>query len=220
MVRVLFYVLRKGANLLSRTTITKLGLLPTTFPQVPLGGSSVMGSSSATQDQVVVADTSEVRQPDGECDPDSPLQCSCPTREQVQPPQKIPFPATVENRLRLENYIKEYFKSSAFNVCRRQKMPETQGPPMKIHTKPEAVPHLVHRPAAVPLHRREKVAKDIDADVKRGILERVPQGSLIRGVQEWLSHARKMENRGVLWISPSYQRLVLGRHITQEAPSK
>merc|ERR1712105_157919 len=122
-VRVLFYVLRKGGNLLSRTTITKLGLLPTTFPQVPLGGSSVTSSPSATQGQVVVADTSEVRQPDGECDPDSPLQCSCPTREQVQPPQKIPFPATVKNRLRLENYITEHFKSSAFNVCRRQKMP-------------------------------------------------------------------------------------------------
>ena len=55
-------------------------------------------------------------------------------------------------------------------------MPETQGPPMKIHTKPDAVPHLVHRPAAVPLHWREKVAKDIEADVRRGILERVPPG--------------------------------------------
>ena len=175
-VRVLFYVLRKGGNLLSRTTITKLGLLPTTFPQVSLGGSSVTSSPSATQGQVVVADTPEVRQPEGECDPDSPLKCSCPTREQVQPPQKIPFQATVKNRLRLENYIKEHFKSSAFNVCRRQKMPETQGPPMKIHTKPDAVPHLVHRPAAVPLHWREKVAKDIDADVRRGILERVPPG--------------------------------------------
>ena len=38
-VRVLFYVLRKGSNLLSRTTITKLGILHTTFPQVPVGGS-------------------------------------------------------------------------------------------------------------------------------------------------------------------------------------
>ena len=55
-------------------------------------------------------------------------------------------------------------------------MPETQGPPMKINTKPDAVPHLVHRPAAVPLHWREKVAKDIEADVRRGILERVPPG--------------------------------------------
>ena len=38
-VRVLSYVLRKGGCLLIRTTITKLGLLPNTFPQVPLGGS-------------------------------------------------------------------------------------------------------------------------------------------------------------------------------------
>ena len=55
-------------------------------------------------------------------------------------------------------------------------MPETQGPPMKIHTAPNAVPHVVHKPAPVPLHWREKVAKDIEADVSRGILERVPPG--------------------------------------------
>merc|ERR1712208_59245 len=102
-VQVLFYVLRKGGSLLSRTTITKLGLLHPTFPQVTLGGSSVTSSPSATQGRVVAADISEARQPEGECDPDSPLQCLCPTREQVQPPQKIPFQATVKNRLRLEN---------------------------------------------------------------------------------------------------------------------
>ena len=38
-VRVLFYILRKGGNLLSITTITKLDMLPTTFPQVSVGGS-------------------------------------------------------------------------------------------------------------------------------------------------------------------------------------
>ena len=35
-VRVLFYILKRGRNLLSRTTLTKLGLLPANFP---LGGS-------------------------------------------------------------------------------------------------------------------------------------------------------------------------------------
>ena len=55
-------------------------------------------------------------------------------------------------------------------------MPETQGPPMKIHTAPNAVPHVVHKPAPGPLHWRERVAKDIEADVSRGILERVPPG--------------------------------------------
>ena len=55
-------------------------------------------------------------------------------------------------------------------------MPETQGPPMQIHTDPKAVPHLVHRPAPVPLHWREAVAKGIEEDVKRGILEKFPPG--------------------------------------------
>ena len=145
-------------------------MLPNTFPQVPVGGSQQHDKLpvwSTTQGQVVVAGNPGDRQPDGECDPDNPLPCSCPTREQVQAPQKVPFAATMQNRQRLEDWIKEYFKSSAFNVCRKQKMPETQGPPMKIHTVPDAVPHLVHRPAVVPLHWREKVAKDIEADVNR-----------------------------------------------------
>ena len=54
-------------------------------------------------------------------------------------------------------------------MCRGQTMPITQGPPMKIHTDPDAVPHLAHRPVPVPLHWREKVAKDIETDVKRGV---------------------------------------------------
>merc|ERR1712208_102014 len=77
--RDLFYVLRKGGCLLSRTTITKLGKLPTTFPQVSVGGSQQRDQLpvwSATQGQVVVAGTPGARQPDGECDPDNPLPCS------------------------------------------------------------------------------------------------------------------------------------------------
>ena len=46
-------------------------------------------------------------------------------------------------------------------------MPITEGPPMKIHTEPDAVPHLVNRPVPVPLHWREKVAKDMEPDVNR-----------------------------------------------------
>ena len=43
---------------------------------------------------------------------------------------------------------------------------------MKIHT--------VHKPCPVPLHWREQVKRDIH--VKRGVLEKIPQGFLLPGV--------------------------------------
>ena len=47
---------------------------------------------------------------------------------------------------------------------------------MEIHTKPGAIPLVVHKPAAVPLHWRSAVKAGIDADVARGVLEKVPPG--------------------------------------------
>ena len=71
-------------------------------------------------------------------------------------------------------------------------MPEKQGLPMQIHTDPKAVPHLIHRPASVPLHWREAVTKGIEEDVKRGILEKFSQEFLTLGVQEWSSLLKNM----------------------------
>ena len=55
-------------------------------------------------------------------------------------------------------------------------MPCTAGPPMRIHLKPEAVPVAIHKPVPVPLHFREEVYANIEADVKRGVLRKVPPG--------------------------------------------
>ena len=94
----------------------------------------------------------------------------------MDPPERIPFPANTENRARLEEWIKEYYSDSAFSQCKRQAMPCTEGPPMRIHTDSNAVPLVVHKPIAVPLHYRAEVKANIDADVKRGVLEKVPPG--------------------------------------------
>jgi hypothetical protein len=61
-----------------------------------------------------------VCQPLGECDPESPIPCSCPRRCFTDPPDFIPMPATESNVPALEVWIKDYFKASAFNQCRRQ----------------------------------------------------------------------------------------------------
>ena len=52
----------------------------------------------------------------------------------------------------------------------------TTGEPMKIHTKPETTPYCCKKPTMVPLNFRAQVKADIEADMMKGILERVPDG--------------------------------------------
>ena len=47
---------------------------------------------------------------------------------------------------------------------------------MKIHTKSETIPYYSKKPTMIPLHFRAQVKVDIEAEVKKGILERVPAG--------------------------------------------
>jgi hypothetical protein len=47
---------------------------------------------------------------------------------------------------------------------------------MKIHTPPEAPRTCCRKPTKVPLHFREEVKAGLEADVKKGVLERVPVG--------------------------------------------
>jgi hypothetical protein len=94
----------------------------------------------------------------------------------VNPPDQLPMPATTSNNKALEESIKEYYKTSAFNLCKRQHWPVTAGPPMKIHTAPDAVPNYHRKPTRVPLHFREEVRAGLEADVKKRIRERVPVG--------------------------------------------
>ena len=51
-----------------------------------------------------------IRQPPGDCDPESYLPCSCPRRRFADPPDQLPMPATHSNVHALEGWIKEYFK--------------------------------------------------------------------------------------------------------------
>ena len=88
----------------------------------------------------------------------------------------MPMPKTRSNVPALEGWIKDYFKESAFNQCRRQEWPFTIPKPLKIHTKSDTVPNCFKKPSAVPLNFRDQVKADIEADVMKGILERVPVG--------------------------------------------
>ena len=91
-------------------------------------------------------------QPPGKCDPESDVPCSCPRRRFVDPPDQIPMPATHSNVPALEGWIKEYYKESAFKQ------------------------YCCKKPTVVPLNFRAQMKADIEADVMKGILERVPVG--------------------------------------------
>ena len=169
-IRVMFYVLKNGGDILSRHTCERLRIIEPQFP-VPESHSTVR---PVKMDVFSVEDG--CFQEPGVCDPDSELPCRCPRRDNVDPPDSLPMAATAENRERLEEWIKEYYKASAFSTCKRQLMPSTEGPPMKIHTRPGAVPHVIHKPVPVPLHYRKEVNTIIDANVKRGVMEKVPPG--------------------------------------------
>lgn len=123
-----------------------------------------------------LASSAGTRQPKGQCDPESDLPCSCPRRAFADPPDKLPMPATDSNRKALETWIKEYYKAGAFNMCKRQYWPVTAGPPMKIHTNENATRIYCRKPTKVPLHFREEVRAGLEADVKKGVLERVAVG--------------------------------------------
>ena len=78
--------------------------------------------------------------------------CPCPKREQPPPPPKHPpFPATMENRGRLQQYLLDYYKSSTFNTCEHQPLPMMQGPPMRLMIDTDADPVAVHTPIPVPI---------------------------------------------------------------------
>jgi hypothetical protein len=79
-----------------------------------------------------------IRQPPGECDPESDLPCAFPMRRFADPPDQMP--ATKSNIPALKELIEDNFKVSAFNQCRCQEWPITRGKPMMIFTKPDSIP--------------------------------------------------------------------------------
>ena len=93
--------------------------------------------------------------------------CSCPRRQQLPPPPtKLPFPAVEENRVRLQQFLLDYYKSSTFNTCEHQTLPLMDTLPIKLMVDPQAEPVVHHTPVPVPLHWRDAVKAGLDHDVQ------------------------------------------------------
>ncbi|XP_076042081.1 uncharacterized protein LOC143025983 [Oratosquilla oratoria] len=128
----------------------ELGLVHETFPHhtVVVAGAAIGGvGDAATQS----ADTMHPR-------PSSP-----------------PFPPLEENVSRLEEWLLCHFSGSTFNTD-RSPLPTMAGEPHTIHLLPDAKPYACHTPASVPRHWEAEVKRQLDDDVRMGIIEPVPVG--------------------------------------------
>ena len=104
--------------------------------------------------------------------------CGCPWRIMVpDKPANIPFPPIASNRDRLELWLREHFKSSAFNTCPHQPLQMMTRKPLDITFTQGAKPSAVHKPIPVPHHWNKRVKQDLDRDIALGIIEPVPTGT-------------------------------------------
>ena len=84
--------------------------------------------------------------------------CKCPVRVKAPDvPAEVPFDPVPGNVQKLQDWILEFYASSAFNCCECQPLPAMHGPPLKIHMQEGVTPVASHSPIPVPIHWQKKV---------------------------------------------------------------
>ena len=73
-------------------------------------------------------------------------------------------------------HIKEAFKATSFNVCETQPLHQMTCQPMKILLKYNEEPVKCTTAFNDPVHMTQDVKNDLDAAVRLGIIESVPNG--------------------------------------------
>ena len=138
--------------------------------------------------------------------------CGClPRTAPPKRPDKLPFPATVENIPKMKNWMFDRFASSTFNKCPHQPLPFMEGDPIKLHVDPDATPKAVHTAIPVPLHWRDQVREDLQKDVRLGVIEPVPAGEPTRWQHRMIITSKENgEPRRVVDLSP------LNKHCLRE----
>ena len=176
---------------LSRETCVHLKIIPHNFPTI--GGINGI-NSNVPNDQPVST------------------QCDCPKRQRPPPPPtKLPYPATEENREKLQQYLLDYYQSSTFNTCEHQLLVHMEGPPLKLMIDPEAKPVAHHTPVPVPIHWQKEVKASLDQDVRLGVIEPVPVGEPVTWCHRMVICAKKNgKPRRTVDFQP------LNRHATRE----
>lgn len=180
--RQLTYVTADSDKLfLNREACIHLGMIGDTFPTV----GEVNGPNEAQ-------DVDSQCQVDDDNDSGLVTDCDCPRRTKPPPvPTSLPFPASKENRDRLQRFLLDRYAASTFNTCEHQPLPMMDGPPLKLMVDPNAQPVAVHSPVPVPVHWREDVKKGLDRDVRLGVIEPVPVGEPVTWCHRMVVCAKK-----------------------------
>ncbi|MCP3869657.1 MAG: hypothetical protein GY703_16510 [Gammaproteobacteria bacterium] len=144
---------------LSESAQIQLGIIPATFPHTSkVASNEVEGRHVST--------------------PTGTAACGCPLRTEPPPlPASLPAELKFASNEDMEAWILAHYRSSAFNMCEHQTLPVMTGRPLHVHFKPDAQPKAHHAPIPVPHHWKDEVKQQLDADVRLGTIERVPQGT-------------------------------------------
>ena len=173
---------------LSKEACISLGMITANFPTIGETATNQTAATAADPDDMTVHDYCTPIHSDSSLTAD----CDCPRRRlPPPPPTKLPFPATEENRGKLQQYLAEYYKSSTFNTCEHQPLPLMEGPPLKLMVNPDAEPVAHHSPIPVPLHWQEDVKAGLDRDVRLGVIEPVPVGEPVTWCHHMVICAKK-----------------------------
>jgi len=165
---------------LSRSACSDLGIISSSFPTI--GEAAPIPSSSTSSETETTTTTTRNNE--------SP--CDCPTRQSVpRKPTSLPFPATDENREKLQNWLLQYYNSSTFNTCPHQPLPMMNSPPLRLMIDPDAIPVAHHTPVPVPIHWHDRVKEMLDQDVNLGVIEPVPIGEPVTWCHRMVVCAKK-----------------------------
>ena len=119
---------------LSEHGCKQLGIIPESFPSVGAVNSDNDVAASSYTRPPSIRDT-----------------CNCPRRTMPPPlPTPVPLPPIDNNRGKLEEWIRDYYKGRTFNVCEHQPLPLMEGPPVRTMVDPKASPVTIHTPISVP----------------------------------------------------------------------
>nr|KAG5706167.1 hypothetical protein BaRGS_025789 [Batillaria attramentaria] len=197
--QMVYFTTATDRMFLSKQACVALGMLPPSFPTI--GETSNLHS---TNDEPATGAPAPL--------PPATQACECPRRQlPPPPPTSLPFPATEENRERLEQWLLDYYKSSSFNVCEHQPLPKMSGPPIRLMVDPDARPVAHHNPIPVPVHWQDDVKAGLDQGVRLGVIEPVPIGTPVTWCHKMVVCPKKSgKPRRTVDLQP------LNRHATRE----
>ena len=205
--RQLVYITDTSDRLfLSKEACITLGMISTKFPTI--------GKIQQTHHSTQILNAVDTLTHNESC---LTAPCECPRRQlPPAPPMELPFPATEENRKKLQEYLLEYYKSSSFNTCQHQTLPMIEVPPLRLMVDPGAMPVAYHTLVPVPLHWQDDIKAGLDQDVKLGVIELVPIGEPVTWCHHMVICAKKNgKPRRTVDFQPLNKYAVRETHNTQ-----